>query len=121
MSDEWRDLKEGWQRLIWARRQSRFEHAKDAAISLGMNENTYRAYEREPGRSKHTPLNHQAAIRFGRKFKVNWIWLLTGEGEPTGLAAEESRLERALFAAMEAPDEQQDLIADVVERLLKAG
>jgi hypothetical protein len=121
MSDEWRDLKEGWQRLVWARRQSKFETAQDAAVSLGMQPGTYRAYEREPGRSKATPLTHQTAIRFGRKFKVNWVWLLTGDGEPFGDAPQESRLERALFAAMEAPAPQQELIADVIERLLRAS
>lgn len=121
MSNEWRDLKEGWQRLQWARRQSQFETAKDAAISLGMQPGTYRAYEREPGTSKHTPLDHQAAIRFGRKFKINWLWLLTGEGDPKGEPVQESRLERALSRAKEAPAEQQDMIADIIERLLKSA
>lgn len=120
MSEEWRDLKEGWQRLRWARLQtSAFADAEDAAKSLSMKGGTYRAYERAPGTSRHTPLNHEMARKFARKFGVSWVWLLTGEGEP--FEASESRLERALFAAMEAPDEQQDLIADVVERILKAG
>lgn len=124
MSDEWRDLREGHQRLTWARKQSRFETMKDAADSLGMNVNTYSAYEREPGKSKHTPLDHQAAIRFGKKFRINWVWLLTGQGEPHGDPAAPpplSPLEQAMAKAAKAPAEQQEMIADIIERMLKAG
>jgi hypothetical protein len=125
MSEEWRDLREGHERLTWARRRSRFETQRDAADSLGMNLNTYSAYERAPDKSKHTPLDHQAAIRFGKKFKVNWVWLLTGWGEPTGdpltTNAPLTVLEEAMAKAAKAPEAQQELIADIIERMLKAG
>lgn len=119
--ESWRDAREGWERLTWARRSSKFETAKDAALSLGMNEHTYRAYERAPGSSKSTPLDHQTAIRFGRKFGVNWLWLLTGEGTPHGEPVQETPLDRAVTKAKGAPQAQQDMIADLIERILKAG
>lgn len=84
--EQWRETREGhervrWARLYWQERAGAVNGtAKDAADSLGMSEGTYRAYERRPGTSKHIPLNHQAAIRFGRRFGVSWTWLLTSEG-----------------------------------------
>lgn len=124
MNEEWRELREGHERLTWARKRSLFETQRDAADSLGMNLNTYSAYEREPGKSKHTPLDHQAAIRFAKKFKVNWVWLLTGEGEPFSNPISPPPLpplEQAMRKAAEAPPAQQELIADIIERMLKAG
>lgn len=78
----WAELREPWQRLRWARRQSKFETAREAAASLGMNEATYSAYERRPDSSKHIALSHPKAVEFARKFKVRWEWLLAGKGAP---------------------------------------
>jgi SOS-response transcriptional repressor LexA len=78
------ELLEPHERLRWARvRWQTLNGIKPemgaAADSLGMKQHTYRAYEREPGASKHTPLDHQRAVQFARKFGVSWQWLLTGE------------------------------------------
>lgn len=90
MTDDFSDLKETWQRVKWARmkwfaRSDAIENtAKRAAESLGLSVSTYSQYEREPGTSRSTPLNIEYAKRFAKKFKVNWLWLLTGEGTPFG-------------------------------------
>ena len=114
----WQDLKGGWERLRWARQfRSPFETAEAAAESLGMKAGTYRAYERRPDSSKHIELDHQAAVRFARKFKVNWIWLLTGEGEPdsTDLSPAQERIIRATSGVS---DEEVERAAAVIEAML---
>lgn len=49
---------------------------------MGIPESTYRQYERGPGTSRHATMDEEYAKTFGKKFKVNWVWLLTGAGEP---------------------------------------
>jgi hypothetical protein len=85
-----------------------------------MKPGTYRAYERPPGSSKHIELDHQMAIRFARKFKVSWQWLLTGEGSPFDDRMPET-LERVVRAMSVATDEQQEAVADFVERIVRTG
>lgn len=111
------------ERLIWARRR-KFDTAKDAADSMGMKPGTYAAYERRPDSSKHTKMEHQAAARFARKFKVRWEWLLAGEGEPW---PEEARPDdepptptnRVAVALKTVSKERAEAIADAVEALVK--
>lgn len=124
MADEadqsWRDLQGAHQRLRWARKRWQTAGgavnggAVHAAASLGMKPGTYRAYERAPESSKHTKLESQEAIRFARKFKVSWIWLLTGEGTPFQLTPEQARV---INAMMNLSDDQQKMVADMVEGL----
>lgn len=87
-----------------------------AADSLGMQENTYSAYERPPGTSKHTALDHHRAIQFGRKFKINWVWILTGEGTPYARTPAEERAAQLLAEATEA---EQEMALDVLAAALK--
>jgi hypothetical protein len=88
--------------------------ATDAAKSLGMQPGTYRAYEGPPDRSKFIALDHQVAIQAGRKFKVGWQWLLTGEGSPSeGVNVEPKN--RILAAMTDLDDDDQDAIAAIVE------
>lgn len=110
----WATLREPWQRLRWARmhwqRQSGAVGTMAAAAeSLGMQENTYSAYERAPDSSKHTVLDHQRAVQFGRKFKVNWVWILTGEDTPFSRTPAQQRAAELLAKVSE--DEQADLVA----------
>ena len=84
-------LKETWERLTWARTKWQSSlgvkpSVRAAAQALAMKEGTYAAYERSPGTSKFTVLDHERAMQFGRKYKVSWVWLLTGEGSPDDLA-----------------------------------
>ncbi len=119
---EWSRLREPWERLRWARRhwQSKSGGATTkaaAAESLGMQENTYSAYEREPGSSKHTDLDHQRAIQFADKFKVNWVWLLTGQESPfTRTPAQQRALD--LMAGEDESDQERavDIIAAALKR-----
>lgn len=96
-------------------------NASAAAESLGMNPGTYRAYERPDTASKHIPLTHQTAARFARKFGVNWIWLLTGEGSPDGQDQLTPTERRIIDAYREASEARQTAVADAIEQLLKSA
>jgi hypothetical protein len=102
-----------------APRPGKAPNAAAAAESLGIEPHTYRSFEGPEDRSKFTPINHQRAIEFGRKFKVSWVWLLTGEGAPDRVELNEPQ-QRIVTAMRDATDEKQQAIADVVERMLKA-
>ena len=107
----WVSAEEPWERLRWAR-QRLHASARAAAQALSLGENTYSAYEREPGSSKHSRLTAEKAMQFARKLKVRWEWLYDGSGEPWLTEAEESpraRVNRILDQA--APDEQERLAA----------
>lgn len=124
--DRWKRTDGTWDRLRWARMAAGYERAKDLADSIGMKEGTYRAYEREPGRSsKTTELDPQHAIAWGRKLKVRWEWLLTGEGTPwepslysMDLSPGRAKLKKAVD---QVPDEKATAIAEAIEALLKIG
>lgn len=117
----WVGLREPHERLRWARKRAGFETMRAAAEALGFeNENTYSAYEREPGASKHTPLDHQRAIQFARKFKVPWEWLLVGEGSPFQERLTPAQ-ERALAAMRGASEEDQERAAAAIEGFLKSA
>lgn len=116
--ETWKSAEGTWGRLKWARLQ-KFETAKDAAIAFGVEVGTYRAYEREPGSSKHTPLGHQHAAHFAKRLGIRWEWLLSGEGIPWRDPDEIK--DRVLQALDNAPPERRAAIADAIESLLKAG
>lgn len=120
MSD-WSELREPWERLKWARRywQTKTGAAttkKAAAASMGMEENTYSAYERDPDASKHTPMDHQRAIQFANKFKINWVWLLTGGETPFTRTPAQQRAVDIMSGADEA---DQERAADIIAAALK--
>lgn len=108
--NSWRGLKDGWTRLRWAR--ERWQKQNDGSIStpaaaasaFGWQPGTYRAYERAPGTSKHIALDHESAQRYAQAFKVNWIWLLKGQGSPfkAELSPEQARLVAATSGWIEA-------------------
>lgn len=119
---DWLRQREGWERVKWARlrwqrlAQVPSESARAAAESLGMQENTYSAYERDPARSsKGTELTVERAQQFGRKFKVNWVWLLTGEETPFDRSPAQIR---AVEAMRQLPEQDQEAVANAVEGLV---
>jgi transcriptional regulator with XRE-family HTH domain len=122
LREGWRNAHHPWERLAWARKhwQAQTETleptAKQAAEALGIKEGTYRAYERAAGSSKHTPLKHQDAIRFARKFKVSWQWLIAGEGTPFDDDLPEAQ-ERVLRVMSSLPANKQKALADMIETL----
>jgi hypothetical protein len=120
MDTRWSEAAEDWQRVKWAREAAGFDTMRAAAQSLKMGENTYSAYERDPSASKTTRLNDpQRAIQFGRKFRVSWSWLLTGEGTPFDRPANPPQ-ERVIRAMSAFPEDRQDDLANAVEALLKS-
>lgn len=114
----WTGLAEAHERLKWARLNAGFPTARSAAESLGMLENTYSAYERAPDKSKATPLDHQSAMRFGKKFKVSWTWLLVREGTPFSKPMTEPQ-RRVLEQMAGAAEADQQRAAEVVETMLR--
>lgn len=124
--DRWRHTRGTWDRLRWARMAKGFERAQDFADSIAMKAGTYRAYEREPGEnSKATPLDHGHAVEWGKKLKVRWEWLLTGEGTPweatfysMDLTPGKAKL-RKLTDGLD--DDKASKLADAIEAMLKAG
>lgn len=125
MKTDWQDLSEVHDRLRWAR--MRWQETRGikpdagaAAESLGMKPHAYRAYERPEDASKHTRLNDQRAIQFARKFGVNWLWLLLGEGSPDAPDDQLTPIERKMIDALrEAPEARQAAAADAIIQLLK--
>ena len=125
MVSRWQDTEGTWDRLRWARMRWQeasglSPNAEAAAESLGIKAGTYRAYERQPGSSKHIPLDHQTAARFAKKFNVNWTWLLTGEGSPDASDDALTPRERQMIDALrEAPEARQAAAADAIIQVLK--
>lgn len=117
----WLELEHPWERVKWARtywqrKTGSATTARAAAESLHMGENTYTAYERSPDSSKHTPLDHQRAVEFGRKFKVNWVWMLTGRETPFERTAAQSR---AIELMAQVDEDEQERVVDIVAAALK--
>lgn len=128
MDERWKGLREPWERLRWARAHWQDSTgainptAADAALSMGIRPNTYAQYERRPDSSRHVPIGHQEAIRFGRKYGVRWEWLLLGNGEPLQEEPEPSEpIKRAMSVMKLVPREQQEAIANAIEALVKSG
>jgi hypothetical protein len=120
MDTGWEILFDQHERLRWARLRAGFTTAKAAADSLGMKKDTYSAYEREPDKSKSTKMDHQRAMQFGRKFKVNWEWLLNAKGTPFS-GPKTLAQERVMTAMADAPEDEQERIASAVEAWLNKG
>lgn len=120
METGWEILCDPHERLRWARLRAGYPTAKAAADSLGMKKDTYTAYEREPGKSKTTGLDHQRAIQFGRRFKVSWEWLLVGAGNPFS-GVQTPAQERVVSAMSGATEDEQERVAAAIEALLKTG
>jgi hypothetical protein len=97
MSDQ-EALTEPFERMRWARRRAGFDHAKDAAVALGISDVTYRSYERaaeHAGRWPKLPQLQRIATRFG----VNWLWLHDGQGDPFDGVAPDEDLRRLIESA----------------------
>lgn len=71
--------KEIHERLEWARTNAGHSSPRAAAEAFGWNPNTYKS--RELG---FRGISDQSEVRkYARAFRVSFIWLLTGEGNPT--------------------------------------
>lgn len=120
MSIDWRELREPWERLRWARAKAGFERAKDAADSMGIKDVTYRSYERRPDQAGARNMDHQLAARFAKKYKVSWRWLLAGEGSPdedtTAAKREADKIAERLEQIEEGP--QREAAAQLIWSVL---
>lgn len=108
MKDIWPEDRHRWERQRRARKEAGFERAVDAAESLGIKPGTYRTYERGPeDGGREPPLSELQ--RMARKFKVNWIWLATGEGLPKDDILNDERVAKAARKARDIdPDKADD-------------
>jgi hypothetical protein len=119
--NDWQRLDGSWSRLKWAREHWQRTNdqplnAAAAAKSLQMEEGTYRAYERPPEASKHTPLNYEMAQKFARKFHVNWPWLLHKRGSPFDLEQPSAPMVIMIKAEFDSESQSWWAEADVDER-----
>ena len=119
----WVGLSEPHKRLQWARRRL-FSTGAAFAASLGWQDNTYTAYERDPAASKATRLTAEKAMDFARRLKVRWEWLLYGTGEPWVGAAQasgsaRSRLLQEIQSVAEDETEDERLL-DVIRAVRTA-
>ena len=78
---DWRGLDKTWERLRWARLKAGFERPTDAARSLDIKPVTYRTYEHGPADGGREPSLTELQ-RMARKYKVDWIWLASGQRTP---------------------------------------
>jgi hypothetical protein len=84
-----------------------YDRAKDAAESLNIKPGTYRTYEVGKADGGRAPAITEMQ-RMARKFKVNWIWLLTGEGSPDKDVASDERLAVARQKLNEVDEAKQE-------------
>ena len=70
-------MKQPYERLAWARERAGFESPRDAARAFQWNENTYKSHE-----NGMRGFRYDAAVKYGRVFRVSPAWLMTGEGSP---------------------------------------
>lgn len=118
--ESWREIcdrTDGWKRLRWARGQTEFATPTEFARSARINVQAYLAMERDPNSSRSRKLDLDSVIKAGRKAKVSWQWIMTGDGEPWITAAEKpgDRVREALAGVM--PDEDVEQLATLAELL----
>lgn len=119
--ESWASLRDQWERLRWARlHRTPFERVKDAAESLGLKPGTYRTYEHSPGEDggRLPPLTELQ--RICRRFKVNWVWVATGEGTPDDGVVTDDRIAAVSDRFGRVPPEKQDDAMSAVLGVLDA-
>jgi transcriptional regulator with XRE-family HTH domain len=97
-----------------------FESAEAAAEALGMPGSTYRQYERGPDSSRFAHLDEEYARTFAKKFKVDWVWLLTGVGSPQGETIDEAS-EELLDIYQRLGSTQQQLLIELARNMSVPG
>lgn len=85
-------------RLKRARIRAGFEHAKDAALSMGMKVSTYLGHENG---SRGIPAKQ--AIIYARRFKVSEQWLLYGTGHEPGSQIDSASEVTRLYESLSGP------------------
>ena len=116
---DWRLLVGAWDRLRWARLRAGFERAKDAADSLGIKPGTYRTYEYDPTQNGREPPLTELQ-RICRKFKVSWVWVASGQGDPDAGVVQDERLQAVSDKFGQVDPEKQDDAMNAVLGVLDA-
>jgi transcriptional regulator with XRE-family HTH domain len=108
MDESWRDLREVWERIRWARiHLTEWDRPTDAAKSLGIRPGTYRTYEHSKADGgRQPPIDELATI--AKKYKVNFAWLATGDGHPHASILADPRLSVIATKTANVPAEKQD-------------
>ena len=70
-----------FERLKSARKKAGFRSARAAALESGWKESTVRAHE-----AGSRGLNEEWAKRYGRRYRVQWLWLLHGDASAPAVA-----------------------------------
>lgn len=96
-----------------------FERTKDAAESLNIKPGTYRTYEYPVGENGREPPLTELQ-RMSRKFKVNWIWVASGEGDPDAGVLQDDRLQAVGDKFSDVPEEKQEDAMNAVLGVLEA-
>lgn len=108
-----------WERLRWARmHRTGFERVKDAAESLNIKAGTYRTYEHAPGTDGGRLPSLTELQRICRKYKVSWVWVATGQGDPDqGVMADERLAVVGDKLGQVPPEKQEDALAAILGML----
>lgn len=107
MTEIWEQLANQWERLRWARIDAGYERGKDAAISLSIKPGTYRTYEVGKADGGRAPTLSELQ-RMCRKFKVSWVWVATGQGNPHEGIIINERLAEAAERAEAIPEDKRE-------------
>lgn len=97
-----------WDRLAWARTHAPVPMDTAAAGSvIGLSAQTYRTYERRPNTPGARAIDPQNIIKLGRRWKISWQWIISGEGTPFDRELEPRQLE-VIETFERAPPELQE-------------
>lgn len=66
-------------RLKRARIDAGYRSARRFALSLGIDDSTYRSHEAPPNASNYRAFNDEWAQRYAEALGVNWMWLMYGD------------------------------------------
>lgn len=116
---DWTECRHQWERLRWARKAAGFERPTDAARSLDIKPVTYRTYEHAPADGGREPPLTEIQ-RMARKFRVNWVWLAAGEGNPTEGHVADERVQEIDQRVARLPKDQRDLALDAALNVIRA-
>lgn len=102
----WERLTETWERIRWARRNRGYERAKEPALLLRIEPNTYRSYERSQADAGRIP-KIEVAKRIAALYGVNWTWLLDGQGHPQGGVPEDNEARQLSDRVRQLPEDKR--------------
>ena len=116
----WQDLRSVHERIRWARlNRTHFERPTDAAISLGIKPVTYRTWEIPKDQGGREPPISEIQ-RLAAKYRVSWVWLVSGEGSPYYDAAMEAHYNAFIRKAAEVEPEKRDDAMNAASAVLDA-